>query len=287
MIKKSLATFIVMFGIWSIIVEAKNVSVTQHLWQNNLATAEEFLFDVNKVDKLIVGSSLARRLPMENLHGFQNLSLSGKGIFDGLNIVKSKEKLPDTLFIEMNVLDRQENETFADTISSPLNYLKENILALRADKQPLPSTIDFVQNEIRSKGTVKSKEIVSKEKKLNSDLFDKLLEKQEIAYSIPSDDKLINKQIAILKSYVSYFKAKGVNIVFFEMPVNRKLVNLSRANQSRNKIATVFPNCDFIKLPPNINSYTTIDGVHLTEEEAQMYTNYFKSEVTELSYANN
>lgn len=274
MIKKSLFTFGIIFGIWSIILETKNISVTQHLWQENLAAAEIFLFDTNKVDNIIVGSSLARRLPTKNLPDFQNLSLSGQGVFDGLSLIKSKEKIPNRIFIEINVLARRENTEFLDNIASPLNSLKESIPALRADKQPLPSAIDFIHSKVTNK------EISTKDRKVDGAVFKKLLERQEKSYSKPNDNKLMEKQVSLLKKYINYFESKGANVIFFELPVNPKLVNLSRANQNRNRIIVEFPDHDFIKLPPNTNLYTTVDGVHLTEEEAHMYMNYFKSELT-------
>ncbi|MBK8397946.1 MAG: hypothetical protein IPL26_22250 [Leptospiraceae bacterium] len=269
MIKKSIITFAILFFIWSRFLSWKQVSASQHQWQDNLILAELFLFDVKESSKLIVGSSLSGRLAMGVLWDFHNLSFGGLSIFDGLNLVRAKKNLPKNIFIEINVIDRNENESFKEAVSSPvINVLKKKFRALRTDKQPLALLGNF---------TFKETNIAS----VDQDLFNMLLERQKENYRV-INKTLINKHLTLLFEHVTFLNNNGVNVVFFEMPVNKELVQLEKAVYFRSKIIETFPNNRFIPMPENLDSYKTNDGIHLNPEEAMLYSNYFRNETIKM-----
>lgn len=292
MIKKSIIFTIFLLICWGGFIKYKPFSLSQHQWQDNIISAEKFIFDTDSIDNLIVGSSLARRLQMDSLPNFYNLSLGGQSIFDGLNILKNKKNLPKNVFIETNVIVRGENSNFKEIVSSPiLNTLKAGSNIFRTDKQPLAYTgrrfvtpvvgafFSKVIYRVRDKIKLEFKQ---KEENNNSEqdnsLFDKMLTLQIERYSKDIDTSMMDKRFENLKKHVNFLESKGVNVFFFEMPVNPKLIELNRADYLRNRVKSEFPNNNFITLPENIGIYKTGDGVHLTGEESKTYTNYFKNE---------
>ncbi len=140
MIKKSILTFLILFVIYSVVVTTKpSIGASQHQWQRNVIKAQKFLFnETDTIKNVIVGSSLSSRLVVDNLPGFYNLSFDGLCIYDGLKIIRNKKALPQNVFIETNVLLRDESKDFTDALFSPILYfLTKHLIALRADKQPI------------------------------------------------------------------------------------------------------------------------------------------------------
>jgi len=292
MIKKSIIFAIFLLICWSIFIYYKPFSLSQHQWQGNIINAEIFLFDIESPVNLIVGSSLSGALQKDSLPDFYNLSFGGQGIFDGLNLLRSKKKLPKNVFIETNVIGLEENTNFKEIISSPiLNTIKEKLSIFRTDKQPLAyATKQFFQPIIDvffSKIIYRIRDKIKLELKINEKsnvdkseilIFNKMLALQVESYSATVEILKFDKQFTELKKHIYFLESQGVKVIFFEMPVNPILTELNKAKYLRNRVRKDFPNNAYIGLPQNIDSYTTSDGVHLTNEESKIYTNYFKKE---------
>ena len=278
MIKKTILFTVFLLVLWSLIIKWKPWSVVQHQWQENVIVAEKYLFDHHSKHNVIVGSSLSRRLFMDSLPDFYSLALNGQGVFEGLSVIKNVENLPKNIFIEINVIDRHENQHYQDIVSSSfLNKLKSHFPMFRTDKQP----IGFASNILNVVIKKANKNYIEKNK-LNKGpllIFDELLVLREKVYSAPIDTQKIDKQFQMLSYYVQLFKARNVNVVFYEMPVHPHLTMMNKAVYIRNRIITEYPENKFIQLPDNIVDYTTSDGLHLTNEESKLYTVYFKNEL--------
>src|SRR5262249_7428133 len=114
------------------------LSASQAQWQQNLHKAERFLYTDDKPKAVIVGTSLAARLRLERVAGYENVSFSGLSIFDGLSVLRHKDKLPSVVYIETNGLLRTSDRNFSETLFAPVPFLlRRRVMALRADKQPL------------------------------------------------------------------------------------------------------------------------------------------------------
>ncbi|MBT31366.1 MAG: hypothetical protein CMO01_17060 [Thalassobius sp.] len=245
--------------------------------QDNIISAEKFLFDIKNIDNLIVGSSLSKRLETDSLTNFYNLSFNGLSIFDGLEILENKYRFPKNVFIEINVIVRDQNKNFNEIISSPiLNVLKRQFMILRTDKQPLT----YARNLLKKSSTNKDS---NSENEISYEIFQKLLLLQKESYSEKIDSVDMNKKFQKLTYFVNLLESNGVKVIFFEMPVNPELVELRRASYLRNRIIKDFPDNNFIRLPDNINSYETEDGIHLKNSEAKMYSEYFKKKVANIN----
>jgi len=96
-------------------------------------------------------------------------------------------------------------------------------------------------------------------------------------YSERPDANLLNEQLKSLAADVSYLISRGARVVFFEVPVSPKLMELPKAYSIKESVQAAFPRTQFqyIDLPPGSAHYTTTDGVHLNPQEAVQYTQHF------------
>ncbi|MEP0265533.1 hypothetical protein [Dokdonia sp.] len=289
MIKKTILTSIVLFSIWSIILYAyPNLSVSQHQWQDNYIRAEKYLYASDEIENVIIGSSLSTRIIMDSLPTFYNLSFGGQSTFDGLKVITTKANSPNNVFIEINVLYKEENKTFTRSLTSQVPYMtKKKFLAFRSDKQPLAIFGDRIIQPFASrvhrlirKGYYKTFDnSISFNKSSDSSLFEKMKALQvERNTQLLSNEK-ITLLIDNLRFAVRNLEKKNINVIFFEMPVNIEIHNLSKPNQIRSLIQKSFPNHIFIAAPRDLEKYKTSDGIHLPRDEAALYTDYLKKEI--------
>lgn len=266
------------------------LSSSQHQWQDNIVKAEDFIYNNNSIDDLIIGSSLSCRFVMDSLPHFYNLSFGGQSIFDGLKIIKQTEKFPKNIYIETNVLLKKESNEFTNSLFSVIPYLlKKHLLSLRTNKQPIPIFIEYFtcfKNKTTAflmpqKNIIENKSIGQLENTSikKTDLFNKMLTLQIDNYSKQPDSSLLDKQSLLLLEYVRYFKDHGVNVSLFEMPVNYNLIELMQSQIIRNKIHELFPKDKIDYFLPDSSKYETTDGVHLNGEEALRYTIYFRNQL--------
>ncbi len=184
----------------------------------------------------------------------------------------------------MNFVLRPENKNFTASINSPLLYYPKKIIpSLRADKQPLAIIGEQLSLRWTSQliGNTKSmlgftqKKLPAKNSRL---FFDKMLKKEIENYSELPDTTLVTKSFDELKNYIKILEQKGVKIIFFEMPVNSHLTDLSKARLIRTTFFDYFPETKYTYiLTPDFIKCKTTDGIHLTKDEALKYTLYLKN----------
>jgi hypothetical protein len=240
---------------------------------------------------VILGSSLANKIAVEELPGFYNLALSGLSVYDGGAVLLSRKSLPKMVYIELNVIQRPENENFTgEFTSSVYAWCKQVLPALRTENRPvilMKKMIDNVPKLLHpAKPTVRHRIVkrpVLKNYYLPQSLFKSLMAIQVKAYS-ERDTSLINRSVLVLKNLVAKIEARGSKVVFFEMPVNPAIQQSPKATLIRQTVKQSFPNYQFIDLPPT--TFKTRDGLHLAQKEAMDYTLYFKDQIEALSRFN-
>lgn len=292
MIKKTLILTLLMLALYSIFIAyfKPNLLVSQTQWQDNSIKAQKFAFSDSSFRYVIVGSSLASRLPMDSLEGFYNLSFSGQSIFDGLKILFQKEKFPKTVFVETNVILKDEDKNFTAGFTNPFFYYSRKYLAsMRDGKQPLaiaslPLSVAVDKSISTTKKYLSSPpKIVSAKPvdKLQNDLFEKLLAEQirqiERA-TVTTTPQKVDSSFKLLEYYVKRLQQRNVEVIFFEMPVNPRLCNLPGPTTLRNMMLEKFPADQYKYIPqPDCSEYVTTDGLHLSTREAAKYMHYFKT----------
>jgi hypothetical protein len=284
MIRKTLVASVFLLTVFCISAQwlIPTVQVSQHQWQENLIKAQNFIYTSSDTSqRVIIGSSLAHRIDID---GYYNLSFSGLSIFDGLRIISHVPHPPRKVFIETNMILRREDEQFTGQLINPLLYqLKKYVPALRDGKQPVSLVVDGcyqVLKQLKNKGKVVAPEAVP----INLGLFKSMLGYQINAYSKTPGSNELTYAITQLKQFVGALEAKGVEVVFFEMPVNEKLCKLPVSECVRRVFYENFSPTKYAYIvQPGCADYHTTDGVHLSPIEAVRYETYFKSAVMSMN----
>lgn len=277
-IRNSIIVSLLLIGSWWLILDRYPlISVPQHQWQSNISISEHFLFDDEVNEYVILGSSLAKKLHMKSLSEFTNLSMEGLSIWDGLSLIHLKGKFPKVVFIEINHLLRTENKAFQEIMFSPVAlWLKDASLIFRSDKQPIALVSKMISYPLFKKGlSPSSKAKIEGDKSVNSKAKDRFINLKRVEYEKSISQFELNFQLSKLNLALNELKEKDVKVVFFEMPIEKSLVNLTFAKTIREEITKRFPFISFIRIPDNVQNYNTTDGIHLDPESAISYTNYF------------
>lgn len=82
------------------------------------------------------------------------------------------------------------------------------------------------------------------------------------------------ENLSDLKALLAFFTARGVEIIFFEMPIDAKLGYTPRPKSQHEILRTAFPSATFLA-PPKHEDYETSDGVHLMFESARRFSEEF------------
>jgi hypothetical protein len=293
MIKKTILFSAILFLLYSFFIATlgTNVRATLNVQQEYFGKSQQLLYEEDITGKdVIVGSSVTHDAILEtNINDFYNIGLTSLGVFEGLNLVSIKKQLPKCIYIETNYIQREEKKKYMSFLNSPEQYYPKKIFAsLREDRQPVALIgpycskfliVPFIKLFIPNKKK-ELESIVKLEKVHPDDQFSKMISNTKNDYKNTPDAKLLAQKLQKLDSIVMDYTSKGVQIVFVELPINHELVNSPRSIAIRDAFLQKFPadKFNYIQVPDSLQ-YKTIDGVHLTENEAELYTDFFKSKM--------
>ncbi len=281
MIKRSLVIFAILFVLFNIAATytQPDDKYAQSDFQRNMIKADQYIYSHHDYNAVILGSSLAYRIPTDSLPGFYNLALSGMSIYDGGAVLLSRKTLPKTVFIEINIIQRPKSESFSDEFESPVySFIKRIFPALRTENQPV-ILIKKGINELKTKKHIvlkRNNKATPRNIYMPDRLFKPLLAIQVKEYS-NRDTVLTNQSIELLNALVKDIEARGSKVVFFEMPVNPIIQQSPKATLIRAMVAKNFPYHQFIAAPPT--QFKTRDGLHLAQKEAFDYALYLRSKI--------
>ena len=270
----------------------------QSMWQTNVVNMQNFIFGISKRKYIIVGSSLAGT-SLSSIHSenYYNLSFGGATLYDGLELIKKSKIMPQIIFIETNyyhnasyVLMDLNKTTFMPIVFD----LKKNIPALQEKYQPVNVLLPFILNKIqgiimknenRSNAKKDGPAIVKKPQETLRErlVFEEMLKMQIKKYNWIPDKKTMDASSKRLEEYIAYFRKSGVKIVFFEMPVDKCLCSAPFAEHLRVNLRKQFNPGDYNYIPmPDCSLYNTGDGIHLDNQSASIYKEYFLKEADKI-----
>ena len=94
----------------------------------------------------------------------------------------------------------------------------------------------------------------------------------------PAD--LLSSAFSGLRNQITALRKKGVEFVFFEMPIDKRVSNLIRPQLVKRYALHYFPPGENKWIfPPAGKDYPTTDGVHLNGKSSKVFTSYFKSKI--------
>jgi hypothetical protein len=281
MIKKALIAALVFLLLHAILFRGARHPeyAAQNQWQANIIKAQTLLYHEGApVQNVIVGSSLAFRLVNSNLSGFYNLSFGGLSVHDGLNTLTHARTLPKYVFVEMNMPLRGESAGFASALYSPILYNSRRVFpSLRAENQPA-GIFRRILEQIKSSRPARATDDV-----LDPAFFETILARQIEQLSETPADELLVSHFESIQRRVNELESKGVQVVFFEMPIHARLCNLPKPKIIRETFFRYFPPAKYKYIAlPDCSEYQTSDGLHLLAKEALKYTEYFKSQIASI-----
>lgn len=285
MIKKALIVFLILLFIYGLVrdIYKPNITIGQSQWQNNQIAAQSYLYNnTNNIENIIVGSSMAFWIVTDSLDNFYNLALGGESPREGLDVIKKKEIYPKRVFIEINLILKENQTDFFDILYNPIMYpLRKETTIFRDGKQPLPLASTLLESKILKYIIPTNIPFfnIKKDRISAVQISEPKNKKEELSCSLNS----FSSATKPLKEYIDDLKRHGTEIIFFEMPTEKIDCRSQKEPQYRTIAKILFPPEEYIYIPsPECGSYKTTDGVHLGKVEALRYTRYFKAQVDSL-----
>ena len=269
MIRKSICSFIVLALLHALLVFLyPDLGMATNQWQDNIVKAQTFLYS-GRVDTAMVGSSLSARILKDSVPFVNSVSFGGCSVEDGLKIILAKKEKPKCILIETNYFLRGGNPNLVNRLTKGLiPQIKRSFPSLREKNEPICLISGFMIHAmgVNPQAAAASVDMNFLIRNINEKIkSDKLASKSFIS----------QRQHSILPLF-RQLKQQGTRFVFFEMPVNRQLTNLPTSCQTRKIVNRLFPKPMYVYLPTDKNSYTTTDGEHLSYEDQQYYSHFFK-----------
>lgn len=274
MILRSLLVTVLLFACWSVLVSMlpADLGWEAPLWNENLEAGQDFLYGdpPGAADIVVLGTSLADRLPLDSLAGRKvyPLTFGGQGVLDGLALLEATESVPGILLIETNLVNNPANESFAASLLHPVGKeVKRYFPALRQKNQPVTVLMEglfYAKNGAPTAGLPDA----GPDRPLNQAMLD--LRRQD--YRTPFPGPSLRQELADLRLRLLALNERGSRIVFFEVPVHPELCGAPRAVALRESMKEVFGSGPFGFFPqPDCSAYETTDGHHLRPASATAF----------------
>lgn len=249
----------------------------QHLQGSNRIKAEGYLYGEGEAPHdVIVGSSLAFRMVADSLGpGTYNLAVGGLSLQEGLDIIARSKRWPKRVFIETNILFRKYDEGFVKAVTDPVMFAaRTHAPMLRERNQPSGLLFGWVKE--KAKQELGTEEDLSAPLDGNTEVTGKfMLDEQLMLYKkIPGGDTTA-LHLDRLAASVAELEAHGVEVAFFEMPLDTRLMEMPLAEVSRALIQHRFPKHPYLQPAPE-DRYITTDGLHLRKESARRWSGAFR-----------
>lgn len=275
MIKQSLFVTFICFVVYAAFIGQRNhEKITPlHDWEGNVIRAQNFLFETHdeQVDNVMVGSSLAYRIDQLPANYF-NLSFAGLSIYDGMEILLASDKMPKKILIETNVIQRLGSEVFQEALLKNKTYqMKEKIPFFREKHKPVPIFINQIYTALYPVKPKTAKPIKLKETNQYA------LAEQAKNYAIPLSVEEQTEIETKLATYIKQFELRNVEVIFFELPVDKTLCDTPKSHSIK-AIIDAFPDVKLIE-QPDCSQYTTADGAHLQYASVLKYTDYLLAQL--------
>jgi len=242
------------------------IETGQSQFQENKIKLENFVFQDQICDKVIVGSSLSFRLRAEDLEsGFCNLALAGSSATTGLEVLLDHPPSHlKTILIEMNVL-RPEDRELLNSIQGISYWLKKNFLFFQNRYQPVTIGINYLRQKIPYVPPAPAES-----------QFQFWLKEQQRDYEDLSEtyQQGFEANLAVLKDQIRRLENKNIHFQLIELPMDPSILNSKKHQYHRRRFSEVFPNKNILT---DNSIYATDDGLHLNYSSASKFAAFLKS----------
>jgi len=269
MIKKSIICFVALSVLHLCLVLANpSMGMATHQWQDNVMKAQQFLY-AGKADTVMVGTSLSGRIIRDSIPFVKSVSFGGCSVEDGLKIILSKKDVPKLVLLETNLLLIDGNPELVSRITNGvIPKIRHWIPSLREQYEPICLFASLMMNStgINPQAGMAKVDMNLLNESINRHIADDRLMPEE----------WIKRRGETIKALIAGLERKGTRFVFFEMPVNERLLHLKKNDQIRSFVKKEFPTSKYLYLPSDTSKYLTTDGEHLDFEGQQRFSHYFR-----------
>lgn len=234
---------------------------------------EDFLYGERK-PIVIIGSSLSGAFEDRKLFEkpYFNLYLPFTGAFTGLELIKRSGRTPETLFIEINHMDRGiDSQSIDKLFQFPMHGLKAYLPFLRSKNK----TLNNLTDRLIKPSDKKSNEIRPPEK-----LYNELLKTAGKDWNYTIDSLHLFREFSSAAKIIRTLSDQGCKVILFEMPIDPSLRDLPRAIIQREFFRQLAKDEAYLYIDndPGVR-YNTGDGVHLLSKDALLYSEYLISKL--------
>ena len=269
MIKKSITAFVILVVLHlCFVLIHPSMGMATHQWQDNVIKTQQFIYAEN-ADTIMVGTSLSARIIRDSIPFVKSVSFGGCAVEDGLNLILAKREVPRYVLVETNlILNPGNDELVSKHTKGVVPVIKRWIPSLREQYEPICL---FASLMLKSTGI----NAQAGNTTVDPDLLDKSVQRwKEEDTLVP--DELVERRINAIKELINNLESKGTRFIFFQMPVNERLLRLKSFEQTREVLQREFPVDQYVYMPSDTASYLTTDGVHLDYEGQKRFSHYFK-----------
>ena len=277
-IGKTLVVSTILFGAYSayILLARPDVSVFQNQWIRNYVRAEDYLYAKEDYPAVVVGTSLAAKLPAEKIEPqVYNLAFEGGSALTGLNIIAASGRYPKVVLIESNLVDASSDQVMLDSLFTPVEWrVKGHTPAMQDRYQPINL---MLTSFFREKPRIRRAKL---EKGPDPAVFEPNLKMQAQALNVKGPG-FSAAGLDELKKAMDLLRAKNVRILFFRMPVDPSLVGSVKYVATQRELKKRFPDIGWLPQPDD-SRYETEDGSHLTYRASLWFADEFNRWVGDL-----
>lgn len=216
---------------------------------------------------LLVGSSLTARLNEEyfDTPDLKVLGLAGGSAITALEVVLTRDRLPKTILVEMNILDRGDDPALVQQFSRR---------GAPAWPRPIRSAIAFYERWLHAppaRSLARAAAVASLQAPPSN--FDNriYLERALREWSAPASNAIKTENLATLLRLVETVEARGSRVYFYSLPLAGPLQNSSATLATAALAHAQFPDDrQWVPLDGSMPGLRWPDGVHLDQRSAIM-----------------
>ncbi len=249
--------------------------------QVNHIKAERYIYS-NLIPNIVLsGSSMTAELLEKyfDVTTVTNIALSGNSSKTGLELVTLQNKKPDIFLVELNYTIALETDLeIMDALKNPLlRIFKTYFPIFREEYQPVSVLVHYLKNSSGRNADSESSQITNQE--LRERLVAHIIEGSQETLS-PDLKQRIIEESEVIKKQLAELQKKGVRVVLFNVPSEKRIANTPRRQQERLLIRSLFPSNSFEWLPePITEDWITYDGVHLVSPDAKKFARFIQDQL--------
>jgi hypothetical protein len=256
-----IAWAIVLTAGWVAVIQVVQPEITQaqNQFAQNVIDAERFVYEVDSLGALVVGSSMADDFDTYTDGRVRVLGMNGMSAREGLQVLRESGRVPSRVAIELNCLTAPANDAFLERVfNQAWMPLRRHILALRMEYQPASVVTSLAKaafGKKKSDQTTSTAEGVVPEWRL---------EELRRKYANPPSLPELEDNLRSVRETVKTLERNGVKVVYYEYPVPHGLANTPFHTVRREVTAAILGPEAANPLTFDEATLSTRDGIHLT-----------------------